>query len=233
MSKTIDGTVAPLEEGEPNPWLGGRGTRLTPAQKRRIKEYCLKRDGPKCMICGRDEMADPRTNLEIDHKDDNASNHFASNLQLAHHVCNSRRWNRDFRNKQISDQPKREIGLLAPQLELSPTSPEVKLNREYEPIFRRYCFEELKKYKKEGCALTKTELRIRAREYTGCSLQTSYSYIERLFASNGPFTVREDLCVGIIYVDFRDYKDINLNVEKLEIKYPKEGQRVSKVVEMC
>ena len=48
--------------------------------------------------------------------------------------------------------------------------------------------------------------------------------MERLFASNGPFNVKEDYYVGNFYVDFRDPNDFNLTIEKLEAKYPKEGR---------
>lgn len=53
--------LAHQEEGEANLWLGGRGPRLTPSQKRRIKEFCLNRDGIRCMICDRDADAGPST----------------------------------------------------------------------------------------------------------------------------------------------------------------------------
>lgn len=82
---------AALEKEKATVWLGGRGARLTPAQKHRIREYCLDRDGSRCMLCHRD--ADSCT-LEIDHIDGNASNHMATNLRLVHHACNSRDWNR-------------------------------------------------------------------------------------------------------------------------------------------
>ena len=46
---------SPLGQREnQNPWLGGRGARLTAAQKRRIRNYCLKRDRNQCMICSRE-----------------------------------------------------------------------------------------------------------------------------------------------------------------------------------
>src|SRR3989304_2816802 len=77
-----------LTEREPDIWLGGSGVRLTKYQKRRIRDYCLKRDGLKCMICLRDEP-NPQ-NLQIHHKDHHAENHHASNLCLAHVDCNTK-----------------------------------------------------------------------------------------------------------------------------------------------
>ncbi|MGD0330229.1 MAG: HNH endonuclease [Nitrososphaeria archaeon] len=214
-------------EREGGLWLGGRGTRLTPAQKRRIKDFCIKRDGSRCMICGREEK-DAWNNLQIDHKDGNAGNHLASNLQLAHQRCNTMQWNKMFQNRQqVSCQPKREIGVLAPSPEYQPTSPEVVLNMEYEPVFRRFCFAKAKEAKLNGPTVSRTDLRILARNYVGCSLQTAYSYMERLFAPNGPFVEKNDYCTGLLYVDFRDPKDINLGLNELEAKYPKEGQRKS------
>ena len=94
-----------LEEGKPDLLLGGTGVRLTDAQKKRIRVYCIERDGPKCVICGRD--ADT-LHLEIDHVNGDSTNHSASNLRLAHHSCNSRAWSRSFAARKLSDQPKRE-----------------------------------------------------------------------------------------------------------------------------
>ena len=222
--------LAHQEEREANLWLGGRGARLTPSQKKRIREFCLKRDGIKCMLCGREVDA---LSLEIDHKDGNAANHFASNLQLVHHSCNSREWNRTSLSvQQASDQCKREKGVLAPHVTREPTSPEVLLNREYEPMFRRYCFHKVRESKTSGTTLTRGELRIDTREYVGCSQQTSYSYFERLFAPNGPFVEKPDYFINTTYVDFRDSKDVNLTVEELEAKYPKDGMRKSSKFEL-
>lgn len=215
------------EKGEADVWLGGRGPRLTPSQRRRIREFCIKRDGTRCMICGRDaDLA----SLEIDHKDGNAGNNLASNLQLVHHSCNSKQWNRMFSmGKLPSVQGKREKGLQAAYIDS--TSPEVILNREYEPTFRRYCFEQVRKVKVENGSLSKQQLRILAREFVGCSQQTSYSYMERLFAPNGPFIEKQDIYAGTFYVDFRDPRDINLSLEELTAKYPKEGRRRAEPVD--
>ena len=215
------GVPPQLEEGKQYIWLGGTGPRLTDAQKKRIRVYCVNRDGPKCMICGRD--ADT-LHLEIDHINGDACNNSAANLRLAHHSCNSRAWNRSIAVQKLSGQPKREKGLLAPQLELEPTSPEVRLNREYEPPFRRFCFQKVRESKISETTLSRGQLRLDARDYVGCSQQTSYSYMERFFSSNGPFVEKRDVYANTTYIDFRDAKDVNLTLEDLEAKYPKEGR---------
>lgn len=218
----------PLEERETIPkgsdiWMGGRGARLTPAQKKRIKERCLQRDGSKCMLCGRDEP-DHWHDLEIHHVDGNASNHSFPNLQLAHHICNSRDWNqKQYGVHQASSQVKRGNRVLAPQFEPA----EVVMNRQYEPLFRRFCFNKVSEASKQKSITSKSDLRIDAREYVGCSQQTSYSYMERLFAKNGPLMECADTFSGELYVRFRDPKDLNLTVADLESKYPKEGRRKS------
>jgi hypothetical protein len=213
-------------EGYRDTWLGGRGPRLTPYQKQRIREYCLERDGNRCMICSKEER-DP-LNLEIDHEDGNSVNHHTSNLRLVHHRCNSREWNRRFWNtQQVSTQSKRGIVLLAPQDDLMPISQEVRLNRMYEPLFRRFCLQKVLESKFNGPPVNKNELRVTAREYIGCSYQSSYSYVERLFAPNGPFFEKDDYCSGEKFVDFRDQTDVKLSLADLESKYPKEGRRLS------
>lgn len=175
------------------------------------------------MLCGRDE--DP-VRLEIDHINGNASDHWASNLRLVHHSCNARHWNQGFQSGQrVSHQPKEENMLPPPQLQLEPVSPEVRLNREYEPVFRRMCLAQVKDWKAKGETGSKSALRIEAREYVGCSREASYSYMERLFAPNGPLEEEEDQYAGAFYVRFRDPQDNNLTIEELEKKYPKEGRR--------
>jgi hypothetical protein len=52
--------------------------------------------------------------------------------------------------------------------------------------------------------------------------------MERLFAPNGPFFEKEDYYAGEYFVDFRDEKDVNLSLDDLESKYPKEGRRKSR-----
>ncbi|GIU71363.1 MAG: hypothetical protein KatS3mg003_0842 [Candidatus Nitrosocaldaceae archaeon] len=209
------------KEREEDIWLGGKSPRLTPTQKRKIKEYCLKRDGKRCMICNREE---PNIdNLEIDHKNGNPADHRAENLRLAHHRCNAREY-----HKRMSSQCQRDATRQASSF----NSPEVILNREYEPAFRKYCFKKVLECVKNGTTIKRDDLRKEARDYVGCSLQTSYSYMERLFLDNGPLEEVEDYYTGEKYVKFKDPKDANLSVEQLMLKYPKEGRRYSKNVDL-
>src|SRR3990172_12269440 len=170
-------------------WLGGSGVRLTKYQKRRIRDYCLKRDGLKCMICLHDEP-NPQ-NLQIHHKDHHAENHHASNLCLAHVDCNTRAHHGKV-GTQLSYPSKRE-SMMQPRgypphpQPLEPSSLEVRLNRDYEPLYRRRSFELVKQAHAEEKVLTKTDLRQQLREFVGCGGPTSYSYDERLYANSiGP-----------------------------------------------
>lgn len=225
MPDKSNGTInfippAALEKENDTIWLGGRGPRLTPAQKRRIREYCLNRDGSKCMICTRDAE---RQTLEIDHIDGNASNHWSWNLRLVHHSCNSKDWNRRHAKQTMSSvqgERERAAGSI-PSIEIS-------LNKHYEPSFRRYCFARALESKANGTAISKNDLRIMAREFVGCSGATAYSYMERLFAPNGPLMEKLDAYDDTPYVRFRDPTDFNLTVQQLESKYPKEG-RISRL----
>ncbi len=204
--------------------MGGHSSRLTPTQKKRIKEYLIKRDGLKCMICGREEKY--VDNLEIDHINGNASDHRGENLQLAHHRCNAVEYHKKMQSNQAARDIKRQASSCP-----SPNS-EVILNREYEPEFRKYCFVKTLESVKSAEPITRNELRIEAREHVGCSSQTSYSYMERLFAKTGPLVEDKDLYTSTPYVRFRNPKDSDLSVEELIQKYPKEGRRYAKNVDL-
>lgn len=226
-------------------WLGGQSARLTQHQKKIIRQHCITRDTSKCMICSREEPNSDLT-LVIDHIDGNPSNHMfcmcdvsckSNNLRLAHQSCNSRQYHRSI---QLSAQHERERTMMAPQQQQQrqqqnnntyearlPKSAEIVLNEEYERLFRRYCFKLLKEKIADKKPISKKDMRITAREFTGCSLQSSYSYTERLYSPLGPFKENEDLYSGARYVTYQDIKDFNMTLEELEAKYPKEGKRYS------
>lgn len=223
----------PLREEEQDTWLGGRSSRLTQPQKKRIKEFCLKRDGEKCMLCGK-EVNDPWIELQIHHKDGLAHLHWASNLELAHASCNSKENNRMYwkdkltmQGVSVQTQRERKNGVLTPRFEELPiASPEVKLNMEYEPFYRRTMFKLVKDSKNGKDNITRKQARITVREIVGCSQQTSYSYDERLYDSPvSPLLQEPDALDGTLFIRFRDYKDFNLSIDELEAKYPKQGQR--------
>lgn len=228
-----------IREREQDIWLGGRGSRLTQSQKKRIKEFCLKRDGEKCMLCKKD-VIDPWIDLQIHHKNSKSHLHWASNLELAHASCNSKENNLMYKKTQnnyagvsVQLQRERKNGVLTHQFTESIASPEVKLNIEYEPYYRKTMFELVKKSRKEEVNLSRKEARVTVRELTGCSQQTSYSYDERLYDSPmSPLMQDTDDCDGALFVRFRDMKDYNLTIEELEAKYPKTGQRFRKEPEM-
>ena len=211
-------------------WLGGHGARLTQYQKKRIREFCVKRDGLKCMLCGRKEK--DLTKLQIDHIDGQSHIHWDYNLQLAHRECNSRAYHKNkFKKGTLSSYTQRENGMTTPQRILAPPSVEVGLNLEYEPLFRKKCFEITKDYwinpgKYEEINFDKISMRVMVREIVGCGNGASYSYMERLFAPIiGPLIYQLDTLTGKHFIGFRDNKDLNLSVEQLEKKYPKTGQR--------
>jgi len=212
-------------------WLGGHGARLTQYQKKRIREFCVKRDGLKCMLCKR-KVKDLKE-LQIDHIDGQSHMHWSSNLQLAHQSCNARAYHKNkFLKDPLSSYTQREKGMMTPHNRaIAPPSYEVGLNLEYEPLFRKKCFEFTKDYwlnpkKYEEIDLSKNVMRVMAREIVGCCISASYSYIERLFAPLiGPLVYELDTLTGKYYVGFRDNKDLNLTLEQIEKKYPKTGQR--------
>ncbi len=209
-------------------WLGGRGPRLTPSQKRRIRDHCLKRDGDRCMICGKLEDL-VMGKFEIDHIDSNAGNHYSDNLRLCHHACNSKEWNRNQNNgKRVSSQHQRDRELPPPYaLGIESSTVEVRLNVEYENAFRRYCFQKVKETLLTGKSLSSSLSPRRGKRVCWLQSSTSYSYMERLFSPNGPLVQKLDQFDQSYFVDFRDKKDRNLTVVDLEAKYPKKGSRMS------
>lgn len=219
MSKNVP--HPPSLDKNSDTWLGGRGQRLTRYQKERIREYCLRRDGMKCAICNR-IVSDVRE-LDIDHVDGNRRNHLASNLRLAHHICNARQY-----HAMLSTPSEKEKGTHPQAYADENEAQEIHLNKVYEPVFRRFCFEKLLEWKKAGSGvLNRRVLRAMASEYVGCSYQVAYAYMQKLFAENGALKEKEDIGTGEKYVDFRDPSDSKLSLTELEVKYPKEGKRFS------
>jgi len=212
-------------------WLGGHGARLTQYQKKRIREFLVKRDGLKCMLCKR-KVKDLK-DLQIDHINGQSHIHWDYNLQLAHQSCNSRAYHKSkFDKDTLSSYTQRENGMTTPHPgAIAPPSYEVGLNIEYEPLFRKKCFEITKDYwlnptKYEEIQFDKVAMRVMVREIVGCGNGASYSYMERLFAPIiGPLIYQLDTLTGKYFIGFRDNKDLNLSVEDLEKKYPKKGQR--------
>ncbi len=219
---------------EEDHWLGGKGARLTRNQRKRIKQYLIEKYGAKCVIsdCPEPIEANPTLNLEIHHKNGDSSNNFESNLGLAHHACNSRANQKDARPG--LEREKKPAGAPGASFEmLKPVSAEIVKNEDYEPIFRRECFRimlEANREKGSKGVISEKQLRVTAREFVGCSQQTSYSYIERLFSEKGPFEEMIDLATQDRYARFRNRGDTALSIGQLEAKYPKEGKRYSKEI---
>lgn len=70
-------------------WLGGPqfGPRLTPAQKNRMKRYGEKRDGRRCMGCGK--PVEDILKLTVHHVDGNPGNNYSDNVLIMEWECNN------------------------------------------------------------------------------------------------------------------------------------------------
>ncbi len=216
-------------------WLGGKRktSRLTLYQRRRIRKFCMDRDGRRCMICLKEELSEPierSVTLQIDHIDGINTEHWSDNLRLVHSGCNQREYHKT-KVQSLSTHERENVRTHAMSTSLEirqPLSAEIAKNQDYEPFFRRKCFELLLETRREGKPITRKQMRQIARTETGCSLQTSYSYLETLVvAPNAPMKQEEDIGTGTLYVTFKDPRDYKLTIDELMCKYPKEGKRYS------
>lgn len=246
----LEAPVNPLLD-KAHVWLGGlkQTNYRTPGQTRRIKAYCLHRDGYKCMYC---LLPAQEYELQVHHVRDaqgrtNIQNQWSDWVQLFHPDCNvDERWGRSARRlapainyPQLSTpSPKKETAeLLLPETRQlrddDRSSPGLILNIDHEPEFRRACFvatlkmadpgfKDLEKY------MNKRQMMAYAMELSGASRDAAYGYISKLFAMQiGPLIEVPELGGKMKTVKFRNAGDYKLDDEKLMAKYPKEGQAYS------
>lgn len=227
----------------PHEWMGGpqHGIRVTRAQRRRIIDRCLEYDGPYCQGCGEYVELNGKPEdykykiFTVNHIDGDASNHYFDNLNLMHAWCNNQdrfknpkslsALHRLEKEKNKNTEPHTEISLQE-IIDNPKTSVEVTLNIDHEIAFRRYVFQRMVEASQKGLILTAKELRADAREYSGSSLASSYSYVERLLAkTEGPLVEDYDEYAKTKFLRFRNPEDRKLTVEELMMKYPKTGKK--------
>lgn len=225
-------------------WLGGpKGSSYrTEAQSRRIKEYCSRRDGAKCVWCGRVE--DDLRFFEVHHVALPVSNNYSDNVQLMHPQCNKdARWGHPksqavfvHRTPTPRTEGAEHAGLLPSSLERlgdERTTPSQATNLENEVEFRRAAFKAVLEmydpaFKHPDKYLNRRELMSCCMEVSGASQDAAYGYVRRLFAMRvGPLVEETELGGKIKTAKFRHAGDDRLTLEQLVAKYPKEGNAYS------
>lgn len=235
------GSVHPAHEESPHVvWLGSpkgpsyRSSRLTGPQKRKIKGFCLGRDGSKCGWCRRGM---PENDRSIHHIDHDSTNHYSTNLELMHLKCNMKEVAASKRSV-VSTQVRSGMDTHIPK-SLQNTEP-IAINQAKEPIFRQCVFERIKKDKEKGnqyrsqdgydfSTRSKKDLVSSASGFARVSVTTGKRYMVKLVSPNSP-NLRELHMPLIVmkdgddeYVAFWNTKDYDLSIPELLAKYPMNG----------
>lgn len=203
--------------------------------KRRIRRFCVVADSKqegnaqvlRCLY-GKEILTDPMT-ADIDHLNDDEADNRACNLALACSSHNSQEWNRRRRAIPASGGSKREIqGAGAVGVGQSIEAKIWNRSARNEPAFRAFYFERVITDHKAGKVSNPDLLRKEARNWTGCSRASSYSYEERLInptktSGNAPLDVEQEFTTGEMYLVFRDKACYRMTVQQIEAKYPTNG----------
>jgi hypothetical protein len=208
-----------------------RGHKMTPAAKKRARQFCVAADTQpdgkfKCGIGG--EVLDDPLRADLDHINENPTDHRAENLRLVCHSHNAQRWNQVLANRVVassSTQLERKKQGAGAGMRLAASTEEqiLFLSRRNEKAFRAFYFERILEDRRNGRVKSPESLRVMARNYTGCSKSSSYSYAERLFAENGPLRIDRDMVSGEVFVTFREPSCYAMSLPTIEKKYPAEG----------
>lgn len=235
------GSVQSAYEEKPHAvWFGGRegpthrSSRLTKYQKKKIKKFCLERDGDKCRWCQR---GIPEEQKEVHHIDHDPTNHYSTNLEVMHGRCNRQEYAAWKRSK-VSTHVRPGMDTHIPK-SLQNTEP-IAINQAKEPIFRQCVFERIKKDREEGnqyssqdghdfSTRSKKDLVSSASGFAGVSVTTGKRYMVKLVSPNSP-NLRELHMPLIVmkdgddeYVAFWKTKDYDLSIPELLAKYPLNG----------
>lgn len=228
-------------------WMGGpkHGDRLTSAQRRRIIDKLVELDGPicratVCLLGKREEDLETRPHdaryhiFTIDHLN-GAANHYLDWMQLAHSACNSAEKRpaapREVGTLHESEREKiaavelheQTLAVNVAKAENLPTV--LAINYDHETEYRKYYLNAVREAAAAKQEVSRKHLRPNARERSGSSCASAYSYEERLFADKeGPLIEQRDGYSKKLYITFRHAADRNLSLDELMKKYPKEGK---------
>lgn len=171
----------------------------------------VERDGEKCRICGRTQ---PEVYLEIDHVDGNKNNNptDGSNYQL---LCRRHNRMKDPRG------PGKKKKVIASQFGIiesdQSTSTQILLNRRYEPVFRHWLYETMKK---RGI-MTAKEVIFEGAEHVGCAPFTIRTgYLPKVTSREGIYRQYFDEKANVNMVSFRDAKAAGIDLKTVFVDEP-------------
>lgn len=136
----------------------------------------VERDGEFCKFCGR---SPPEVKLVIDHKDNDNSNNFLGNLQLACRSCNYKK------------NPRRPLDMCERKSDSRFDS--ISINQAKKPKFREYVYGEL-----EGTGRAFWEDLVNAgAEYVGVSIETAKRYMIKMVSKVGKLEMVPTFSLGM------------------------------------
>ncbi|MDE2426849.1 MAG: hypothetical protein KGO96_13190 [Elusimicrobia bacterium] len=231
---------------ESDPWLGGSTPKLTPYQRRRMIDACIKRDnvrgcscagckahpGSSCPLRAIPQDVDVYRYLTPQHLGKGPADHHLSNLAAFCDPCNKNA--PKLYPLPTSHTPTHTAADALAALESrrdeiredATASAGTKLNLDHEPAYRRACFEFLLKGTRDPeYRFTRSEMNASARELSDSGRDAAYGYAARLFSKEGPLMDKDPVTKKKDLVKFKDPGDYRLTADELEAKYPKEGRQ--------
>jgi hypothetical protein len=144
--------------------------------------------------------------LQLDHINGDMSDNRLENLRLAHQSCNSRAYHYALRGKsaisylgvreikikheeEIKDEGKDATALLHEIVNYEAGPPEMQVTEWAEIAFRNW----LTAYLKVNKRILKKEAIASGAEIIGCSIQTTFRYLQKMISQEGPLTAYKDM----------------------------------------
>jgi HNH endonuclease len=165
-------------------------SRMNGRTRKRLFSFLAVRDGEYCSIC---KHVGSFKTLVIDHKDNNNANNDTDNLQLLCRSCNGRK------NPRGKAKPKNG----SVEIDETPTTRTIILNRQYLPKFREYVEKQVETFRR----VPLEDLINSGAEITGASVVTIRRYLPPLCSTAGKFRVTHSN--GIDYLEFKELWNAN------------------------
>jgi len=140
-------------------------SRMNGQTRKKMYQYLCKRDGEYCRGCG---VKSPKSQLVIDHKDNNNSNNQVDNFQLLCRRCNYKK------------NPRRPVDVCVRESATQAIS-ELEESRKKEPKFRKYIAHEIN----ENEVALEEELINSGAEVIGISPVTAKRYMNKICSKAG------------------------------------------------
>jgi len=139
---------------------------------KKVCAYLNKKFGAYCRGC---QALKSERKLEVDHIDNNNSNNNPNNWQYLCYSCNY------IKNPRLKERKKEPLDVCGGVSEPFDTPSEIKINREKEPLFRKYAEEEVK----ANGQVLEQELINSGAEKLGLSIRTTPKYLTKMCSALG------------------------------------------------